>query len=366
MKTIIYENQRGLLFKQGKFVKMLSAGTYRTYGKSREIKVVSIEDPFETEGFDLKIFAQDAQLMKELALIEVPDGSIAFHYADGRYQGCLRSGVHAFWNVYKEHHFQKIDIRETEVGEEVPKEILKDLEGRFCFSLRVGAYEKARLYFDNRFVRLLEPGIYYFWDNGVNVDWDLVDTRLIQREVNGQEILTADKVAIRLNFTYSYRVSDCLKIGSEIEDYENQIYVLLQMILREYVGRFRLDEILGAKEQIGDFVLEKLREKEGAYFVEFREAGVKDIILPGEIREIMNTVLIAEKRAQANLIARREEVASTRSLLNTARLMEENKTLYKLKELEYIERISENIHQLNLGGGGSLLSELSRILPKAE
>ena len=65
---------------------------------------------------------------------------------------------------------------------------------------------------------------------------------------------------------------------------------------------------------------------------------MKDIILPGEIRDIMNTVLVAEKRAQANVVTRREEVASTRSLLNTARLMEENPTLYKLKELEYIEK----------------------------
>jgi len=73
-------------------------------------------------------------------------------------------------------------------------------------------------------------------------------------------------------------------------------------------------------------------------------------------------VLVAEKRAQANVITRREEVASTRSLLNTAKLMDENKTLYKLKELEYIERICENVGNINLNGNADVLTQLTGIL----
>ena len=84
--------------------------------------------------------------------------------------------------------------------------------------------------------------------------------------------------------------------------------------------------------------------------------------LEGEIRDIMNTVLIAEKRAQANVITRREEVASTRSLLNTAKLMEENPTLYRLKELEHIERICENVGNINLNGNGDVLSQLMGLM----
>ena len=123
-----------------------------------------------------------------------------------------------------------------------------------------------------------------------------------------------------------------------------------------------IDEILENKDEITKFVVEKLKAKEKALFVEIVEAGVKDIILPGEIREIMNTVLIAEKKAQANVISRREEVASTRSLLNTAKLMDENKTLYKLKELEYVERICENVGNITLNGSGDILAQLTSIL----
>lgn len=79
----------------------------------------------------------------------------------------------------------------------------------------------------------------------------------------------------------------------------------------------------------------------------------------------MNTVIAAEKRAQANVITRREEVASTRSLLNTAKLMDENETLYKLKELEYIERICENVGSINLNGGSDMLAQLAGLIHKA-
>lgn len=134
------------------------------------------------------------------------------------------------------------------------------------------------------------------------------------------------------------------------------------MALREYVGKYRIDEILENKEQISEFVFKKLKERESDYFITVYDAGVKDIILPDEIRDIMNTVLIAEKKAQANVITRREEVASTRSLLNTAKLMEENKTLYKLKELEYLEKICENVGNITVSGGNDLLSQLTKIL----
>ena len=82
-----------------------------------------------------------------------------------------------------------------------------------------------------------------------------------------------------------------------------------------------------------------------------RSVGVKDVILPGEMKAILNQVVEAEKVAQANLIRRREETAATRSLLNTARLMEENPTLLRLKELETLEKVTEKIGNLTVYDG---------------
>ena len=127
------------------------------------------------------------------------------------------------------------------------------------------------------------------------------------------------------------------------------------------MGRFRLDELLVKKDEIGRSVCEQLKAEQDDYCVEILNAGIKDIILPGEIRDIMNTVLVAEKKAQANVIMRREEVASTRSLLNTAKLMDENKTLLKLKEMEYLEKICDKVGNISVSGGKGILEQLSEL-----
>ena len=274
----------------------------------------------------------------------------------------LRHGKHAFWSVVDQHEFKIVDISTPEVDTAIPAYIFSKIPQIYYTKIEVAEYQKARLYFDQKLVRILDAGTYYFWRTSTKVDVGFVDTRLTQMNITGQEILTADKVSLRINFVCNYRVTDYVKILTEIDDFAEQMHVAAQLALREYVGKHKLDEILENKDQMSQFVFAKLKSKEKDLFVEITDAGVKDIILPGEIREIMNTVLVAEKRAQANVITRREEVASTRSLLNTAKLMDENQTLYKLKELEYVERICENVGNISLNGNGNILSQLTAIL----
>jgi regulator of protease activity HflC (stomatin/prohibitin superfamily) len=217
------------------------------------------------------------------------------------------------------------------------------------------------LYYNNVLQTTLEPGRYFFWRGPIQVAVQKVDLRQQQLDMTGQEIMTEDKITLRLNFVCQYKVIDPLKV-LEVNSFQEQLYIVLQLILREYVGSIKLDDLLLKKQEVGSFILEKLRERSASFGVEFIFVGVKDIILPGDIKEILNTVLIAEKKAQANVITRREEIASTRSLLNTAKLMEENQTLFRLKELEFLEKICDKIGNISLTGGGSLLEQLNNLL----
>ena len=95
--------------------------------------------------------------------------------------------------------------------------------------------------------------------------------------------------------------------------------------------------------------------------------GVKDVILPGDMKDILNQVVQTEKAAQANVIKRREETAATRSLLNTARLMDENPTLLRLKELEVLEKVTEKVDKLTVFGGlDGVLQDTVRINVRPE
>lgn len=360
-KMIINENQRGFLFKNGKYIKMLSAGKYYVHG-GKVIETMNLDHPIITYTCSLDTVLKDREVADIVSVVEVEDREVALHFVNGKFNSVLPCGKYAFWSLTDKHEYRIVDISTPDVANDIPEYIFAKIPSKYYTKVAVPEYHKAVVYFNKKLHKLLDAGTYYFWENGTKIDVNYVDTRLTQMNVTGQEMLTQDKVSLRINFVCNYRVTDCVKILTEIDDFEEQIHVCAQLALREYVGKYKLDEILENKDQMSEHVFCKLKEKEQSFFVEFADAGVKDIILPGEVREIMNTVLIAEKRAQANVISRREEVASTRSLLNTAKLMDENNTLYKLKELEYIERICENVGNINLNAGGDILAQLTGIV----
>lgn len=356
---IINENQRGLFFKNGRYEKLLGAGKYRLFG-GRSVQLQDTRLPVSADARNLLV--NDPEAAKQLAVVQVKNQQIALHYVNDVFSGVLTAGNHCFWAVNDKHEFRIVDISDPEVGDDIPKYIFPLMDPAVFSEFTVADYERGRLYYDSRMVRVLEPGTYCFWNNGTNVSVETVDTRRCSMEVNGQSVLTKDKVELRITFMLTFKITDCVKVAAEIEDYRRQLYTAAQLTLRELAGRYKVDELLENREQLSAETSEILREKASSLYVEIIDAGIRDIILPGEISGIMNTVLAAEKRAQANVITRREEVASTRSLLNTAKLMDENKTLYKLKELEYIERICENVGSISVESGKGLLSQLSAVL----
>lgn len=362
MKIIVNENQRAFLFENGRFMKMLSSGKYHIFAKNT-VETVDINAAISSSYASLETILEDDEVRACTDVIDVPDNHIALHFVNGNFKECLKAGKYAFWKIYDKHKFQLEDISEPMVSENIPKYIFMNIPSVQLYTqINVEEYQKARLYYDNKFVKLLDSGTYYFWKNGTKITADFVDTRLIQMNVAGQELLTKDKVTIRTSLVCSYRITDYIKVATEIDNYAEQIHVACQLAMRDYVSRYRLDEILESKEQMSEYIFAKLKENEQQFFVEISQASVKDIILPGEIRDIMNTVLVAEKKAQANVITRREEVASTRSLLNTAKLMDENTTLYKLKELEYLERICDKVGSISVSGNGDIISQLANMI----
>lgn len=366
MKTVIVnENNIGIQTKNGVFEKLLMPGKYRFIGNARKVELVSDEGMFCSAACSLDTLLKHADAARRLDTVEVPDQKIALHSCNGRFSGALTSGRYGFWNNHDVNTFREIDIAEPMAGADVPAYVFGNISRRLYSVSEVLPYQKGRLYYDGVFMKLLAPGRYYFWNNGTDVRIEPVDTRALQMNIQGQEMLTLDKVTLRVNFVCRYRITDFVKVQTEIDNYEEQIRVMAQLALREYIGRAKLDDILESRNEMAGFVLDRLKTREAECFVSFIDAGVKDIILPGEIRDIMNTVLIAEKKAQANVITRREEVASTRSLLNTAKLMEENATLMRLKEMEYIEKICDNVGNITVNGGGDLIGQLAGMLKGA-
>jgi regulator of protease activity HflC (stomatin/prohibitin superfamily) len=350
----------GLLLKNGMYKRMLREGTYWLW-PNEQVQVYDVTRQFHPI-VDLNILLQDADAAAALQVIEVKDNEIALHYKNGLLTQVLTPGVYTFWKSVVKNEFVYADVSKIEITENIDRTTLQHkLLGPYVRSYTVEQHEKALLFVDGRYVSVLNSGVYFWWKNSIVINVAKVDTRKVQAEINGQEILTKDKAALRLNAYAQYKVADVEKAVLKNKEYERQLYVAFQLALREYVGTLTLDELLEKKETLAPYILQSVTGVAAGLGVEVEGFGIRDIILPGDVKDIMNQVLVAEKKAQANIIMRREETASTRSLLNTAKLMEENQMLFRLKEMEYVEKIADKISSISVSGNGVLIDQLKEI-----
>jgi regulator of protease activity HflC (stomatin/prohibitin superfamily) len=252
-------------------------------------------------------------------------------------------------------HLDRIDLKSTQL-------IVHDI---------VQAHEAGLLFVDGKLTERLPAGRHAFWAVGRTVRIAKVDLRPGPLEVTAQEILTKDRVGIRVTLTAFTRVVDPEKAALAASDVPGTVYRLVQFAIREAVATRTLDEILSARDTIDREVRAFVTARAADLGVEIGEIGVKDVILPGDVRELLNKVVEAERTAKANLIRRQEETAATRSLLNTARLMEDNPLLLRLKELEALEKLVEKVGRIDVhtgnaaGGFDALLQNLYRLRGEA-
>jgi len=359
-KVRVNAGKIGLVFKKGDYQRVITTGNH-WLGFSETVEIYDLSQAFHAT-IPLNLLLADEQFSENIILVDVGDHEIAIQYEDGNFKRVLTSGRYVFWKGLIDYTFIKADISKIEITEDIDlmSKKRRELEPyiRVC---KVDAFEKGVLFVDKKVQKILEPGEYYFWKNAREVSAIKIDLRQLQMEISGQEILTKDKAALRVNFYALYKVIDITKAVVDNKDFERQLYILMQFALREYIGTMTLDELLENKEAIANYVTNTLKAEVDKLGVAVMGCGIRDIILPGEMKEIMNQVLIAQKQAQANVIARREETASTRSLLNTAKLMEENQMLLKLKEMEYVEKIAEKIGEITVSGNGQILDQLKGV-----
>lgn len=159
------------------------------------------------------------------------------------------------------------------------------------------------------------------------------------------------------NLSAVFEIVNAAAARSGVTDVREHLYRTVQIAVRQSLGKRTLEEMLAEKTDLDAAVAESVRRDMEPLGVRVGVIALKDVVLPGDVRDILNQVVTAEKQAQANLIRRREEVASTRSLLNTAKLMGENPILVRLKELEALERIADKVDKITVVGGMNALLE---------
>lgn len=273
-------------------------------------------------------------------------------FLDGIFLGGLVPGRYLWWDAAGPLELVSVDIREEPTA--LPDDDRLPSQDNSLWTLALGTAEQALVLCKRGLpYKVLPAGRYRTW---TGTDWSLkaVPLSLQSLDVAPQDLLTQDQVPIRIKPAASVRVRDPLRVLNQ-PDWLNQIYLAVQLAMREVVSARTLEALLEERESLTKDLAERARGYMPDIGMILETASVKDIILPGEIKELLNRVTLAKKEAEALAIKRREETATTRQLANTARLLENNPVLLRLKELEALNEIASRIDRITLVGSGDLV-----------
>lgn len=339
----IHSYEKGLHFHNGEFKGILGQGRYWVFDPfmNKRVDVVSQRDPWLRHEY-LDAIIKSGALEGQAEVVDLKDGQRGLVWVDGRFSAVLGPGQYALWTQYRKVRVETVDAQAARFDHPALQTIVKHPTAASLLNVFNVAEGHVGVYFkDGVFVDLLKPGVYAFWKDAAKVTLHHVDQRERVLDVAGQDIMTADKVTLRLNVLVGYRVSNPRKAVESVEDAHQALYREVQMAVRAAVGVRELDVLLNEKDALGRELATALNGRARELGHELLTVGIRDIILPGEMKDLMNRVTEAKKAAEANLIARREETAAMRSQVNTAKLLEDNPTLMRLRELEVLSKVAE-------------------------
>jgi regulator of protease activity HflC (stomatin/prohibitin superfamily) len=348
----------GLYFRNGEFRGLLVPGWHWFIDPLFRVRVeiVSQRAPWLAHE-KLDVIVKSGALADRAVVVDLKDYERALVWIDGRFSHVLLPGLHAYWTTLRDVKVEVVDARAVRFTHpDLPVVVKSQSAERALETVTVPAGHAGVWFRDGSFVETLPPGPYAFWKNLAEVKVVPVDLREMILDVAGQEIMTADKVTLRLNALVTYRVVDARQAVSAVDNVQQALYRETQLVLRALVGARELDGFLADKDGVVQELADGVRRRVTALGLEVVTVGIRDIILPGEMKDLLNKVTEAKKAAEANLIVRREETAAMRSQANTAKLLQDNPTLMRLRELEVLEKVAATA-KLNVVLGDKGLTE---------
>ena len=366
---VVAENQRVLVFKNQKLDSVLTPGKHKIWDIKNELEFVTfdINTLYFSEKNAERLYKNHKELSEHISHWKLDSTEVGMLYVNDLLRGVVAPSEHLYlWKDAGEIRLEKVSIDEDIAVDDKSLFLINragaNTSTRLIRSERTVAIEPIAdlnvakdhvglLYVNGQLVKRLTPGQHGFWQFNHTVELKTFDCRTQLLEISGQEILSKDRVSLRINLSASIKVQDAELAARSVDKVDDFVYKTLQLALREAVGTKSLDDILIDKLYVNETVKELVVERLTDIGISLLSVGVKDIILPGEMKAILNQVVEAQKAAEANVIKRREETSATRSLLNTAKVIENNPTLMRLKELEALEKVSEKIGSLTVYGG---------------
>src|SRR5258706_945368 len=218
-------------------------------------------------------------------------------------------------------------------------------------------YQKGLKYTRGRYAGTLNAGQYWIVTKFSSIA--PVDVRPEFITIQGQDVLSADGVTLKVSIAAEFQVIDPNIAINKSANFRTSLYLSLQMSLREIVSQAKIDALLENRAGISTKLMELTSGKASGLGLKLISADVKDMMFAGEMKKAFAQVVKAQKEGQAALERARGETAALRSLANAARTMDDNPNLLQLRALQALADSSGNTLVLGLPNGAVPLPKQS-------
>src|SRR5262252_3113056 len=170
-------------------------------------------------------------------------------------------------------------------------------------------YQRGVLFRLGRLGQTKGPGWYWlipFVDRVIRVD-----QRIITYQLETQETITRDGVAVRVNAVLWFRADSPIQVVTAVEDWRGATVQAAETALRDAIGQSDLDHVLKDRATINQRLQQLLREASLKWGVEIDSVEIKDVDIPEQMQRAIakEAEAIREKRARIVRAAGEEEAA---------------------------------------------------------
>lgn len=286
----IKKNERALLLRNGDFEQLFGPGKHRVFSGFDTIKLerLSLAEPsFEHELADYFLAREPELVEREFVRVSLGETQVGLRYEDGVLVQILPPATRKlYWRGLRE---QRVEVVDVAGDARLPAELLAKLQSvalrpravqglEGVLLVQVPEFHAGVLTLEGQMQAMLPPGNHGFWRFNRQVAVTCVDLRSQIAEVSGQEILTRDKVSLRVNLTALWQVLDAVKARGALSDFVEFVDKELQFALREAVGARVLSELLGDKGALEREIGNAVRAKVEEHGLTVRSVGMKDLI----------------------------------------------------------------------------------------
>lgn len=341
-------HERAVILRHALPIRAVGPGRHHLFGFGLTVSRIDVRPlVFEAENEMLAVLPSN--WYREITLA---NDERAILFREGRPRAFLRPGTHRYF-VFD----SGVTLERYAVDAPMPEltdELAALIPSREYVACDVPAHARGLLFIGERFVRVVPPGRFTAWTRpDAKVAVRIVDVRRQTLSLAAQELMTRDKVTLRLSITAELTVEDVVTATLGTVDVRDSIYLAVQLAAREYVASVRLDDLLEGRNAMTRHLVDSVTPFARTLGVRVEQLGVKDVVLPGEMKALLNRVIEAEKEAAANVILRREEASATRLRASSAKMMAEQPVLLRLTELELLKDAAKSVGELRLVVGAN-------------